>query len=100
MKTATIASKKITSNVDDHGKRLKDNYLRIGTWNPRTPHRVGHCHSGKATDMYLDLWLKKLRHLVSGFRNQDKILIQPYFCSASTRTLHRMVEADRIRRSA
>ena len=41
MKTKTIASIKIPSKVDDHGKRFKDNDLRIGTWNVRTLHRVG-----------------------------------------------------------
>ena len=32
---------KIPSNVDDHGKHIKDYDLRIGTWNVRTIHRVG-----------------------------------------------------------
>ena len=32
MKTSTVASKKFPSKIDDHGKRLKDNDLRIGTW--------------------------------------------------------------------
>ena len=32
--------KKITSKVDDHGKRLRYYYLRIATWNARTLYRV------------------------------------------------------------
>ena len=33
MKTKTQNFTKIPSNVDDHGRRIKDNDLRIGTWN-------------------------------------------------------------------
>ena len=41
MKADTPEFKKIPSNVDDHGKRLKDYDLRLGTWNVLTLHRVG-----------------------------------------------------------
>ena len=49
MKTPTIASIKIPPKVDDHGKSLKDNDLKIGTWNVRTLHRIG--ASGELADV-------------------------------------------------
>ena len=41
MKTKAQKFIKISSNVDDHGKRIKYYDLRIGTWNVLTLHRVG-----------------------------------------------------------
>ena len=43
-KNTTLAFRMILSKVDEHCKRLKDNDLRIGTWNIRTLHRIGASH--------------------------------------------------------
>ena len=41
MKAKIQKSMKMPSNVDDHGKCIKNYDLRIGTWNIRTLHTVG-----------------------------------------------------------
>ena len=41
MKSKTQKFIRIPSNIDDHGKRIKDYDLLIGTWNVQTFHRLG-----------------------------------------------------------
>ena len=70
MKTTTQNFTRIPSNVDDHGRRIKDYDLRIATWNVRTLHRVGERQDRDAilamsitaamlisTNLDADLWL-------------------------------------------
>ena len=68
MKTTTIPLKKIIPKVDDHGKRLKDNDLRMGTWNVRTcnvgwtslSYRMGlGCKALAICDMYYSYHVNK-----------------------------------------
>ena len=56
MKAKIQKSIKIPSNVDDHGKRIKDYDLRVGTWNVRT--------------LKLTLYVHKLRNISSAQWNQ------------------------------